>query len=87
MDRGAVGDKRGSKEMDGCPLTEWVRSRLQVKFLDHYHDDPYEWQDFHECVHFLRRPPNHLLEPLHRPTSLLSLLFPLPSVHHHWPPS
>jgi hypothetical protein len=21
MDRGGVGDKRGSKEMDGCPLT------------------------------------------------------------------
>jgi hypothetical protein len=30
-----------------------VKSRLQVKFLDHYHDDPYEWQDFHDCVHFL----------------------------------
>jgi hypothetical protein len=29
------------------------KSRLQVKFLDHYHDDPYEWQDFHECMHFL----------------------------------
>jgi hypothetical protein len=26
---------------------------LQVKFLDHYHNDPYEWQDFHEYVHFL----------------------------------
>jgi hypothetical protein len=22
MDRGRVGDERGSKEMDGCPLTE-----------------------------------------------------------------
>jgi hypothetical protein len=22
MDRGGVGDKRGSKEMDGCPLTD-----------------------------------------------------------------
>jgi hypothetical protein len=22
MDRGGVGDERGSKEMDGCPLTE-----------------------------------------------------------------
>jgi hypothetical protein len=30
-----------------------VKSRLQVKFLDHYHNDPYEWQDFHECAHFL----------------------------------
>jgi hypothetical protein len=30
-----------------------VKSRLQVKFPDHYHDDPYEWQDFHECAHFL----------------------------------
>jgi hypothetical protein len=23
------------------------------KFLDHYHNDPYEWQDFHKCVHYL----------------------------------
>jgi hypothetical protein len=30
-----------------------VKSRLQVKFPDHYHDDPYEWQDFHQCAHFL----------------------------------
>jgi hypothetical protein len=30
-----------------------VKGRLQVKFLDHYHDDPYEWQDFHNCAHFL----------------------------------
>jgi hypothetical protein len=30
-----------------------VKGRLQVKFQDHYHNDPYEWQDFHECVHFL----------------------------------
>jgi hypothetical protein len=30
-----------------------VKGRLQVKFLDYYHDDLYEWQDFHECVHFL----------------------------------
>jgi hypothetical protein len=30
-----------------------VKGRLQVKFPDHYHDDPYEWQDFHKCVHFL----------------------------------
>jgi hypothetical protein len=30
-----------------------VKGRLQVKFLDHYYDDPYEWQDFHECAHFL----------------------------------
>jgi hypothetical protein len=34
-------------------LRERVKSRLQVKFPDHYHDDPYEWQDFHECAHFL----------------------------------
>jgi hypothetical protein len=34
-------------------LREQVKSRLQVKFSDHYHDDPYEWQDFHKCVHFL----------------------------------
>jgi hypothetical protein len=34
-------------------LQEWVKSRLQVKFLDHYPDDQYEWQDFHECAHFL----------------------------------
>jgi hypothetical protein len=26
---------------------------LQVKFPDHYHDDLYEWQDFHEYAHFL----------------------------------
>jgi hypothetical protein len=26
---------------------------LQVKFPDHYHDDLYEWQDFHDCAHFL----------------------------------
>jgi hypothetical protein len=30
-----------------------MKGRLQVKFLDHYYDDPYEWQDFHECAHFL----------------------------------
>jgi hypothetical protein len=30
-----------------------VKGRLQVKFPDHYYDDPYEWQDFHECAHFL----------------------------------
>jgi hypothetical protein len=30
-----------------------VKGRLQVKFLDHYHDDLYEWQDFHDCAHFL----------------------------------
>jgi hypothetical protein len=30
-----------------------VKGRLQVKFPDHYHDDPYEWQDFHECADFL----------------------------------
>jgi hypothetical protein len=30
-----------------------VKGQLQVKFLDHYHDDPYEWQDFHDCAHFL----------------------------------
>jgi hypothetical protein len=34
-------------------LRERVKIRLQVKFPDHYHDDPYEWQDFHECAHFL----------------------------------
>jgi hypothetical protein len=30
-----------------------MKGRLQVKFLDHYYDDPYEWQDLHECAHFL----------------------------------
>jgi hypothetical protein len=25
----------------------------KVKYPDHYHNDLYEWQDFHECVHFL----------------------------------
>jgi hypothetical protein len=30
-----------------------MKERLQVKFPDHYYDDPYEWQDFHECTHFL----------------------------------
>jgi hypothetical protein len=30
-----------------------VKGRLQVKFPDHYYDDLYEWQDFHECAHFL----------------------------------
>jgi hypothetical protein len=34
-------------------LRECMKSRLQVKFPDHYHDDLYEWQDFHECTHFL----------------------------------
>jgi hypothetical protein len=34
-------------------LQEYVKGRLQVKFLDHYYDDLYEWQDFHECTHFL----------------------------------
>jgi hypothetical protein len=34
-------------------LRERVKGRLQVKFPDHYHDDPYEWQDFHESAHFL----------------------------------
>jgi hypothetical protein len=34
-------------------LQERMESRLQVKFPDHYHDDPYEWKDFHECTHFL----------------------------------
>jgi hypothetical protein len=34
-------------------LRERVKGRLQVKFPDHYYDDPYEWQDFHECTHFL----------------------------------
>jgi hypothetical protein len=28
-----------------------VKSRLQVNFPDHYHDDPYEWQDFHKCTY------------------------------------
>jgi hypothetical protein len=28
-----------------------VKGRLQVKFPDHYHNDPYEWQD--DCAHFL----------------------------------
>jgi hypothetical protein len=34
-------------------LRERVKGRLQVKFPDHYHDDPYEWQDLHDCAHFL----------------------------------
>jgi hypothetical protein len=34
-------------------LQEHIKGRLQVKFTDHYHNDPYEWQDFHDCVHFL----------------------------------
>jgi hypothetical protein len=34
-------------------LRERMKGRLQVKFPDHYHDDPYEWQDFHDCAHFL----------------------------------
>jgi hypothetical protein len=34
-------------------LRERVKGRLQVKFPDHYHNDLYEWQDFHECAHFL----------------------------------
>jgi hypothetical protein len=34
-------------------LQELIKNRLQVKFPDHYHDDPYEWQDFHVCTHFL----------------------------------
>jgi hypothetical protein len=25
----------------------------EVKFPDHYHNDPYKWQDLHKCVHFL----------------------------------
>jgi hypothetical protein len=34
-------------------LRERVKGRLQVKFPDHYHNDPYEWQNFHNYVHFL----------------------------------
>jgi hypothetical protein len=34
-------------------LREQVKGRLQVKFPDHYHNDPYEWQDFHDCADFL----------------------------------
>jgi hypothetical protein len=34
-------------------LRERMKGRLQVKFPDHYHDDLYEWQDFHDCAHFL----------------------------------
>jgi hypothetical protein len=30
MDRGGVGDKRGSKEMDGCPLTMPKLSVMKV---------------------------------------------------------
>jgi hypothetical protein len=26
---------------------------ISMQFPDHYHDDPYEWQDFHDCAHFL----------------------------------
>jgi hypothetical protein len=36
MDRGGVGDKRGSKEMDRCPLTwngRWHRSNTRVLFV------------------------------------------------------
>jgi hypothetical protein len=33
MDRGRVGEDRGSKETDGCPLTEMVRSCLLVFLL------------------------------------------------------
>jgi hypothetical protein len=28
MDRGRVGEDRGSKEKDGCPLTEYRQPRL-----------------------------------------------------------
>jgi hypothetical protein len=30
-----------------------MKGRLQVEFPDHYYDDLYKWQDFHECTHFL----------------------------------
>jgi hypothetical protein len=33
MDRGGVGDKRGSKEMDGCPLTIPL---IIASLLSHY---------------------------------------------------
>jgi hypothetical protein len=36
MDRGEVGDKRGSKEMDRCPLTVNERKR---KRICHFHDN------------------------------------------------
>jgi hypothetical protein len=32
-------------------LQEWVKR--QVKFPDHYHNNLYEWQNFHKCAHFL----------------------------------
>jgi hypothetical protein len=33
MDRGRVGDERGSKEMDGCPLTAMSPANIDVKGL------------------------------------------------------
>jgi hypothetical protein len=30
MNRWRVGDDRGSKEMDGCPLTGWGRGKLTM---------------------------------------------------------
>ncbi|MDT7543780.1 MAG: hypothetical protein QOE33_3695 [Acidobacteriota bacterium] len=34
-------------------LRERVRTRLQFKFPDHFYDDPYPLEQFHECAHFL----------------------------------
>jgi hypothetical protein len=31
MDRGRVGEDRGSKEMDGCPLTQYLPSQGKSK--------------------------------------------------------
>jgi hypothetical protein len=32
MDRGRVGEDRGSKEMDGCPLTPFTRADLATSW-------------------------------------------------------
>jgi hypothetical protein len=43
MDRGRVGEDRGSKEMDGCPLTGGMH-RDEVRVLG------YAVDDIHNCV-------------------------------------
>jgi hypothetical protein len=33
MNKGRVGEDRGSKEMDGCPLTEVVKIAVEYKYV------------------------------------------------------
>jgi hypothetical protein len=39
MNRGRVGEERGSKEMDGCPLT-YLAQKLQYEYYQLLPDNP-----------------------------------------------